>query len=149
MSMFPHTVTVYSVYETHDAELHETQKNYIAVLKGVLLEASKAINVNKSGLEGADAVTLYIPWNVDAKDGITGEKITYMPPVEFNNQEDSRNGHWTLNAALNCFFVKGEVVHEDWDRMKIESACDDVYSVTKVDLLDFGGHMMHWRVGGN
>lgn len=60
--MFPHTVTIYNVsQETDPATFKDVEKTYITVLRGVLLEASKAANVRQSGLEGADAVNLYIP----------------------------------------------------------------------------------------
>ena len=58
--MFPHTVTIYNVsQETDPATFKDVEKTYITVLRGVLLEASKAANVRQSGLEGADAVTWY------------------------------------------------------------------------------------------
>ena len=76
MSMFPHVVTLYNTksIELPENKFEPTLVNHITVLRGVLLDASKGVNVNKSGLEGADAVTLYIPVNVDAVDGLTGRK---------------------------------------------------------------------------
>lgn len=73
--MFPHTVTIYNVVtrETPESGFRPEQRSYITVLRGVLLDASKAVNVNASGLEGADAVDLYIPFDVEAVDGITGD----------------------------------------------------------------------------
>ena len=67
MDMFPHAVTVYNTYvETDPSTFEETTVNHITVLRGVLLDASKGSNVTKSGLEGADAVNLYIPvWKSD------------------------------------------------------------------------------------
>lgn len=149
MSMFPHTVTIYNV-ET--AELPETgfkpeTINYITVLKGVLLEESKAQNVRESGLEGADAVNLYIPFSTPALDGVTGAEKRYVGPVEFWRAED-KTDLWTLSTGRNCFFVKGEAVHPDWKVQTIEAAYDDVYDVTKVDVKDFGGDMAHFEVGG-
>ena len=121
--------------------------NYIAVLRGVLLDESKASNVSKSGLEGADAVNLYIPADVEAVDGVTGEKKSYAGPIEFWRAED-KTGLWTLSVGRNCFFVKGEAVHPDWTVQTIEAAYDSVYDVTKVDFKDYGGEMSHWEVGG-
>ena len=63
MSMFPHTVTLYNP-ETKELPANDfkpTLVHHITVLRGVLLDASKGSNVNQSGLEGADAVNLYIP----------------------------------------------------------------------------------------
>ena len=98
MSMFPHTVTLYNVStETNPATYKDETAVYITVLKGVLLDASKAVNVNKSGLVGADAVNLYIPFDVEATDGITGKPKQYMGPLEFWRTE-AAHGPSTLRA---------------------------------------------------
>ena len=74
----PHTVTIYNpVKETDKETFQETQKLYVTVLRGVMLQASKAVNVRESGLEGADAVNLYIPFDVEAVDGTTGKPKTH------------------------------------------------------------------------
>ena len=149
MSMFPHTVTLYNVSnEELPPTIEPVLTNYITVLRGVLLDESKASNVSKSGLEGADAVNLYIPANVDAMDGVTGERKRYVGPIEFWRTED-KTGLWTLSVSRNCFFVKGEAIHPDWTVQTIEAAYDSVYDVTKVDFKDYGGDMRHWEVGGN
>ena len=148
MNMFPHTVTLYTIVSEEDpSTFEETTNSYITILRGVLLDAVKAKNVNESGLEGADSVTLYIPTSVAAIDGVTGEEKEYMRPVEFFRQED-RSGLWTLSTSRNTFFVKGEAVHPDWTAQKIDATYDDVYDVNTVDFKDFGGEMSHWEVGG-
>lgn len=147
--MFPHVVTLYNVVTEEDqSTFQEKTVNYITILRGVLLDASKASNVNESGLESADAVNLYIPLSVTAVDGLTAQKKRYCGPVEFWRAED-KSGLWTLSDSGNTYFVKGEAVHEDWSIQKLEAAYDDVYDVTKVDFKDFGGDMSHWEVGGN
>ena len=149
MSMFPHTVTLYNVSNEELLPTFEpVLTNYITVLRGVLLDESKASNVSKSGLEGADAVNLYIPANVDAMDGVKGERKRYVGPIEFWRTED-KTGLWTLSVSRNCFFVKGEAIHPDWTVQTIEAAYDSVYDVTKVDYKDYSGDMRHWEVGGN
>lgn len=148
MDMFPHVVTVYNVVTEEDpATFEETTVNHITILEGVLLDAAKGSNVSKSGLEGADAVNLYIPVAVKAVDGVTGAAKRYTGPVAFWRAED-KSGLWTLSVGRNCFFVRGEAVHPDWAVQTIEAAYDDVYDVTKVDFKDFGGEMRHWEVGG-
>lgn len=149
MDMFPHTVTVYNTdtVELPENDFEPTLVNYITILRGVLLDASKGSNVAKSGLEGADSVNLYIPVGVEAVDGTTGEPKQYTGPIEFWRTDD-KSGLWTLSVGRNCFFVKGEAVHSDWTVQTIEAAYDDVYDVTKVDFKDFGGEMSHWEVGG-
>lgn len=151
MSMFPHTVTVYntSAGESPETGFQSNAVNYITILRGVLLDASKAVNVRTSGLEGADAVNLYIPFGVEAVDGVTGGPRRYVSPTEFWSAED-KTGLWTLSInGGNTFFVKGEVVEPNKDMEYINSKHDGVYAVTKVDEKDFGSpNMKHWEVGG-
>ena len=147
--MFPHTVTLYNVETMTDiTSFEETSVNHITVLRGVLLDAVKGRNVNESGLVSADAVTLYIPVDVDATDGVTGAPKQYAGPVVFNNASTDKTSLWTLSVGGGCFFVKGEAVHPDWKPSTIDAAYDDVYDVSKVDFKDFGGDMSHWEVGG-
>lgn len=156
MSMFPHTITVYNVeIYTDKSTLTDKVINHITVLRGVLVDASKAVNVRESGLVGADAVNLYIPFNVDAVDGITGEKKEYIGPLDFWKMEDKSN-YWTMSVGGtkthgvngSCFFVKGEAVHLDLNVDKIEMMYDHVYDITKIDAKDFGG-LQHFEVGAN
>ena len=150
MSMFPHTVTIYNVTSEIDkTTLTEILVNHMTILRGVLLDASKSANVTRSGLEGADAVNLYIPFSVNAVDGVTGQEKQYAPPMEFWRMED-KSRHWTLSVTGHggkTIFVKGEVVEPDLTEEKISLAYDGVYNVTKVDVKDFGG-LKHFQVGG-
>lgn len=150
MSMFPHTVTIYNVTSEIDkTTLTEKLVNHITILRGVILDASKAANVARSGLEGADAVNLYIPFSVNAVDGVTGQKKRYATPMEFWRMED-KSGYWTLSVTGHggkTIFVKGEVVEPDLTEEKISMAYDGVYNVTKVDEKDFGS-LKHFQVGG-
>lgn len=155
-SMFPHTVTIYNVsLEQDKTTLEDRLTNHITILRGVLLAASKAVNVQKSGQEGADAVQLYIPFSVSAADGVTGAEKRYVPPLTFWKAED-KSGLWTLALSSkvpgvdgNTFFIKGEAVEPDQPVGTIELRYDHVYDITKVDEFDFGSpDMMLWQVGG-
>lgn len=147
----PHTVTIYNVTQEQDQNFNDTQKRYITVIRGVMFQASKAANVRASGLEGADAVNLYIPFSSPAVDGMTGAVKRYVGPQEFWRSTD-KSEIWTLSTDGNggtTFFVKGEVVGPDKTEEQIEMLYDDVYKVTKVDMKDFGSpSMRHWQVGG-
>lgn len=145
----PHTVTIYnSVKETDLTTFEEVTRLYVTVLRGVMLQASKGVNVRESGLEGADAVNLYIPFSVEAVDGTTGKPKTYTGPQAFYNAAD-KSGLWTLSVngdGGTTFFVKGEFVT---DNETVALSHDDCYNVTKVDKKDFGSaDMQHWEVGG-
>lgn len=150
MSMFPHTVTVYNVVqETDKTTFKDKETLYITILRGVFCEASKAVNVRESGLEGADAVNLYIPFLVNAVDGATGKTKTYALPQAFLAAAD-KSGLWTLSVNGNgglTFFIKGEFVT---DNMTVALAHDGCYTLTKVDAKDFGSaDMQHWECGGS
>lgn len=145
-TMFPHTVTLYQTETIPGDKLSETTVNHITVLEGVLLIASKGANTRATGLEGADAVNLYIPFDVKAVDGVTGQEKTYVDPVEGWKTEEDKSGIWTI--SIGTVFVKGRVVLPDATRTILELGYDDVYQATKVDKLDFGG-FPHWEVGGN
>ncbi|NCE65399.1 hypothetical protein D1159_12630 [Pseudoflavonifractor sp. 524-17] len=156
MSMFPHTITVYNVsIETDKDTLADKLTNHITILRGVLLDASKAVNVRESGLEGADAVNLYIPFSVDAVDGVTGKPKRYIPPLAFWRMEDKSDA-WTLSVGGtktpgvdgSTFFVKGEAVEPDQRVEVIEMMYDHVCDITKIDEKDFGG-LPHFEVGAN
>lgn len=143
----PHTVTVYNLTQTTDKDTFATVTDLrTTILRGVFLQASKGANVRASGLEGADAATLYIPFDVDAVDGTTGAKKRYAGPMEYWAATD-RAGLWTLSyngEGGETFFVKGEFVT---DSANVARAHDDCYEVTKVDEMDYG-ELKHWEVGG-
>lgn len=157
MSMFPHIITVYNTsIETDKATFEDKLINHITVLHGVLVDASKAVNVRESGLVGADAVNLYIPFDVEAVDGVTGESKQYLEPLEYWKLDD-KSGFWTLSVSSkqrakatdnDTFFIKGEVVEPDATLEQIELNYDDVYDITKIDIKDFGG-LQHFEVGAN
>lgn len=145
----PHTVTIYNIVQEIDpTTLDEVEKAYITILRGVMLQARKAVNVRESGLESADAVNLYIPFSVKAVDGTTGKAKNYAPPQGFLAASD-KSGLWTLSVNGNgglTFFVKGEFVT---DKEDVAMAQDGCYNVTKVDAMDYGSpDMQHWEVGG-
>lgn len=155
-AMFPHTITLYNVEIIHGPDYDDTIVNHITILRGVFLEACKAINVQKSGLVGADAATLYIPFSVEAVNAVTGKRKRYIPPIEFWRVED-KSGFWTLaitskepGVSGNTFFVKGEAVEPDKAMDFIEMKYDHVYDITKIDEKDFGSpDMQHFEVGAN
>lgn len=151
MSMFPHTVTIYNIVQEIDpATLDEVEKVYTTILRGVMLQASKGVNVRESGLEGADAANLYIPFAAEAVDGNTGAAKTYAKPQEFVKATD-RSGLWTLSYDGNggeTLFIKGEFVFNGAN-LNVVRYHDDCYNVTKVDAMDYGSpDMQHWEVGG-
>lgn len=153
-SMFPHTVTMYNVeINTDPSTIKDVIINHITILRGVLLDASKAANIRATGLTGADAVNLYIPRGVEAVDGVTGEDKQYVDSIYFW-RSDNKSGIWTMSVGGtkthgvngSCYFVKGEAVHPDLSVDAIEMMYDHVYDITSIDDKDFGG-LPHWEIG--
>ena len=145
----PHTITVYNaVQEIDPTTLDEVEKVYTTILRGVMLQASKGVNVRESGLEGADAVNLYIPFSVEAVDGVTGKPKNYIGPQSFFKAAD-KSSLWTLSVngdGGTTFFVKGEFVT---DKETVALAHDNCYNLTKVDMMDYGSpDMQHFECGG-
>ena len=140
--MFPHTVTVYTI--TENPETADVTTN-ITVVTGVLFDGSKAANVRTSGLDGADAVNLYIPFDAVSVDGVTGEEKAYIQPRAYAAALDT-SAYWTMDPG-STFFVKGEVVNPDMTFQEINRRYDNVHLITKVDTKDFGG-LQHFEVGG-
>lgn len=151
--MFPHTITLYTTRNETDPNTYkDVTTNYITLLKGVLVDESKAANVRKSGLESADAVNLYIPFDVEAVDAVTGEAKQYIGPIEFWRADD-KPAYWTLTTGQDTWFVKGEAIPDpSWPAEsvydRINGMYDSVYNVTKVDIKDFG-RLQHFEVGAN
>ena len=145
----PHVVTVYNASENAATLMSEYN---ITVLRGVFLDISKGANVIKSGLENADSATLFIPFGIEAENGVTGQAQQYVTPKEYTRLED-KTEFWTIrpggsDSASDCFFVKGEVVDQAGFQ-SINAQHEDVFRVSSVDPRDFGSpDMQHWEVGG-
>lgn len=159
MSMFPHTVTLYNVEVRSDPDtVKDTFINHITILRGVLLDASRAVNVRESGLTGADTAVMYIPFDVVAVDAAYAEMDNpptkkYVPPAVFWAAED-KSELWTMSAGIfkagdisgSCRFVKGVAVHPDDPIEEIEVRHGGAaYDIAAVDTKDFGG-LQHWEV---
>ena len=146
----PHTVTLYNGIRS--ASSLSTEYN-VTILRNVFLDISKGANVIKSGLESADAATLFIPFAVEAVNAATGEAQQYVLPKEYAQAAD-RSGLWTIQpggaaGSSMCFFAKGEVVELNADFQTVNGNHDDVFRVSSVDVRDFGSSaMQHWEVGG-
>lgn len=145
----PHIVTLYNSREN---PLTLTLEQNITVLDGVFCDAGKAANKANTGLTDGDTVSLYIPFNVIARDGTTGAQKRYLPPKQYEAAAD-KSGCWTLNpggkeSGVSCYFVKGRVVSDE-GYAAIRKQYDEVYDVTNVYTRDFGSEdMRHWQVGG-
>lgn len=129
----PHTVTVFN-------------SDSATILRGVFLDISKAANVRESGMDNADAATLYIPFSTKAVDALTGAVKTFVTPKAYRAAAD-KSGMWTLDET-GTFFAKGEI-RETGKYQEINKKYDDVFRLTSVDTRDFGSiALQHWQCGG-
>lgn len=110
--MFVHDLTVYALRDNVWVR---------TVVRGVLWDAVKAVNVLKSGTTSADSAKIIIPYTVMAAGTIqTGDKL-----------------------------VKGAQTYEVVSKpSELNERFSDMVTVTSVDPKDFGGDMKHWEVGG-
>lgn len=145
----PHVATVYNAYEDSSYNIVYN----ITILNGVFMDESKGTNIAKSGLSDADAVRMFIPFDVKAVDSL-GNAKTYLPPKEFYASAN-KSLYWTLDtggqaSGVATYFVKGSVVETtDKSYAKMREKYDAVYNVSSVDIRDFGtADMQHWQVGG-
>ena len=144
----PHSVTIYNAHENQKSG--KTEYN-VTILDGVFLDVSKGTNVAKTGSDNADAARLFIPFSVEAKNGLTGAVQTYVRPKVYENAED-KSGLWTLRTSGStspsaCFFAIGKIVKQA-GYQEINRICDDVFRISSVDVRDFGSpEMHHWMVG--
>lgn len=144
----PHAVTLFNV--TEDA-LGKAVVN-ATLLVGVFLDIAKGANVQNSGLESADAATLYIPIGIKAINCVTGKVQQFLSPKEYAREQDT-SGYWTLrtsgtSSAVDCFFAKG-IISEVATFKDINAKYNDVFRVSNVDTKDYGrAGMQHWEVGG-
>lgn len=145
----PHVATIYNAFEGADLNILYN----ITILDGVLMDESKGTNIAHSGLDDADSVTLFVPFDVKAT-GADGNNKTYLPPKEFY-ASSNKASHWTLDtggqaSGVSTYFVKGTVVEaENQSYAKMRGKYDAVYNVSTVDIRDFGTpDMRHWQVGG-
>ena len=145
---FPHTVTLYNTRSVLDrADYQETTICSVTVLRGVLLDATGAVNVTAGNRSGDGASRLYVPCGAEAADGVTGEPREYADPAAWARMEDV-SGVWTADTSGGTFFIKGEVVEPGKSFQELHREYDGVYAVTRVDKRDFGG-LKHFMIGGD
>lgn len=143
----PHIITLVNATENSSGVMEYN----VTILDKVFLDISKRSNVNKSGLSDADVATLFIPFSTVGKDA-SGNAKGYLSPKGYDALAD-KSGYWTLKdggkaSAGECFFIKGQITAVT-SLAQCKNDYDYVYSVTSVDIRDFGtSDMQHFQVGG-
>lgn len=133
------TVTVYN--KTTD-ELMGNETWYATVLKNVRLLVTKGANISKSGMDSADAASLYVKPELLPE----GSK-SYLKPKEWQNSEEKEK-YFTFTGGED-FFVEGdtstEEILEDGFFSYMKEKYDNCFKVTNVDKYDL---IPHLEVGG-
>lgn len=133
------TVTVYNK-TTGDLMGNETW--YATVLKNVRLLVTKGANVSKSGMDSADAASLYVKPELLPEDS-----KSYLSPKEWQNSEEKEK-YFTFTGGED-FFVEGdasaEEILEDGFFSYMKERYDNCFKVTNVDKYDL---IPHLEVGG-
>ncbi len=132
------TVTVYN--KTTDG-LMGKETWYATVLENVRLLVTKGANTSKSGMDSADAASLYVKFELlqeDAKE--------YLAPKAWKNSSDKEK-YFTFTSGED-FFVEGDTSHEEqtedfFEYMK--DKYDNCFKVTNVDRYEL---IPHLEVGG-
>ena len=133
------TVTLFN--RSFNAETEE-EKYYPTLLERVNLIETKGANVSKSGMDSADAATLFIDLANMAK--------PYIEPKAWAELPEEDKSKYITFAPAEDFFVKGScagaTLPENSAYEWMRDNFDSVYKVTHVDRYE--NIMKHLEVGG-
>lgn len=123
----------------------EKEKYYPTFLENVDLVETKGANVSKSGMDSADAATLYVDFQV-----IDKMEKQYIEPKEWESLSDDEKKAYITFVSGEDFFVKGDhmdvVLPENGAYEWMHNHYDGVYRVSNVDKYE--DVLPHFEVGG-
>lgn len=132
-----------TVYNKTSKDLMGMETWYPTVLQNVRLLVTKGANISKSGMDSADAASLYIKPELlqDAHKG-------YLPSKEWRRMPDKCKSFFYTFTSGEDFFIEGdtsqeEQVEEFFTYMK--EKYDNCFKVTNVDRYELISHL---EVGG-
>lgn len=134
------TVTVYN--KTSD-DLMGTETWYATVLENVRLMVTKGANVSRSGMDSADAASLYVKFEM-LQDGCKA----YLPAKEWQRMPDKCKKFFFTFTSGEDFFVDGNTSTEEAGEdffSYMKEKYDNCFKVTNVDRYDL---IPHLEVGG-
>lgn len=150
MRMFPHTVTLVDVERVRDGEDYTRDRavSHITILRGVLLNEGRGIGLRAGGTVNQGGADLYVPFTVEAVDGLSGERKRYASPAQFQREAD-KDRVWTLRPGDGCFFIRGEAAAPEESYEAARAGRDGVYQVAEVVRKDYGSPgMRHFEIRG-
>ena len=147
--MYNKTVTVFNLYRSKQLG---TVTWYPHVLRGCYFNADKGANIQKTGLENADAAKLHVKYRlVDGKKMI-GD-LEYVEPKAWDKQTNDLYGKTVTFKSGDDFFLVGEFPEDPINGNEIQEGLfqymntrfDNVYRITTVGSYDA---IPHFEVGG-
>lgn len=134
------TVTVYN--KTSD-DLMGTEIWYPTVLQNVRLLVTKGANVSKSGMDSADAASLYIKPEL-----LQDDHKGYLSAKEWQRLPDKCKSFFFTFTSGEDFFIEGDTLQEEQVEeffTYMKEKYDNCFKVTNVDRYEL---IPHLEVGG-
>ena len=120
----------------------EEETYYPTLLEGVDLVETKGANISKSGMESADAATLYVSLENMAK--------PYIEPKAWAELPEEEKANYSTFTPTDDFYVSGDKTSISLPESNVyEYMLDNFDSVYKVTHIDkYTDVMPHLEVGG-
>lgn len=134
------TVTIYN--KTSNG-LMGTETWYPTVLRNVRLLVAKGANVSKSGMDSADAASLYVKPEL-----LQADAKGYLPAKEWKRLPDKCKAFFFTFISGEDFFVEGDTSQEEPEEeffAYMKKKYDNCFKVTNVDRYEL---IPHLEVGG-
>lgn len=133
-----YTNTSMTIYNKHFDKSERMDLYHKTEIDKVFWDDTKAYNRLQSGMNEADEVTIFVPFDY------TSNK-EYISPKEYAKLDDV-GGYFTFRTG--DVIVKGKVDTEVDNPTELEKHYE-VFVITSVDTKDYGSpHMRHWQIGG-
>lgn len=133
-------ITLYYSFYNRETKVNEYKKVY---LQGVNLQINQVVSVGDKGLNSADKVTVFIPFDVDS------EGKEYIKPIAYKGLDNSlKDRYFTFKAGDKIVEGFCDLEPTSINIKDLEKLYDDVYSIISVATNDYGSPSMHhWEVG--
>lgn len=129
-------ITVYNATIDRDDGVSSYRATHIT---GVNWQQELKVTVGDKGLNSANIINIYIPFNSST------DNKTYVKPSEYDRQTD-KDQIFTFKSG--DIIVKGVCNDEIKNLNSFRQSHDDVVTVISVDTLDNGSSsLQHWKVG--
>lgn len=147
--MYNDTVTVFNLYRSKQLG---TATWYPHVISKCYLNVDKGSNIQKTGLQNADAAKLHIKYKIQDGKKVIGD-MEYKEPKEWDAQTNDQYEKTITFTEGEDFFVLGDFsgnpIDDDEIRgglfQQMNSTHDNVYRITTVGMYK---NIPHFEIGG-